>query len=80
MSGLSRAYLLCYNTVQLVGWTYLLGLVVSHLVRGAPLAHLYTEVATVLQVQYRFPPPSPIFALPELRIRIRIIYLDILGS
>jgi hypothetical protein len=50
MSGLSRAYLLCYNTVQLVGWTYLLGLVVSHLVRGAPLAHLYTEVATVLQV------------------------------
>jgi hypothetical protein len=50
MSGLSRAYLLCYNTVQLVGWTYLLGLVVSHLARGAPLAHLYTEVATVLQV------------------------------
>lgn len=48
--GVSKAYLVTYNVVQLLGWSYLLARAVAHLASGRPVADLYSDVSTILQV------------------------------
>lgn len=50
MSSLSRAYLVAYNTLQFLGWSWLLGQTVAHLAAGGSVADLYGQVATTLQI------------------------------
>jgi hypothetical protein len=50
MAGLGKAYLVAYNAVQFLGWTYLLVQAVGHLAAGGGLVDLYGKVAITLQV------------------------------
>jgi hypothetical protein len=50
MSGLGRMYLVAYNGIQFLGWSYLLAQVMVHLAGGGAVADLYSQVATILQV------------------------------
>ena len=50
MTGVSKAYLVAYNAVQFLGWSYLLVQTLTHLAGGGAVADLYSQVATTLQV------------------------------
>ena len=50
MTGVRKAYLVAYNAVQFLGWSYLLVQTLTHLAGGGAVADLYSRVATTLQV------------------------------
>jgi len=47
---MTKVYLLCYNSAQVVAWSYMLGKLVLHFAAGGEIDTLYDEVKTCLQV------------------------------
>ena len=51
-AAMSRAYLLLYNGGQVLGWSFLLYQMVSHLAGGGGLGGLYGATSLTLQVSF----------------------------
>ena len=47
---MSKAYLVAYNTLQTLGWTYLLMQMVGHLSSGGKIETLYENTRLTLQI------------------------------
>lgn len=47
---LTKLYLVSYNTVQFLGWSFLFYQMVSHLAGGGAVSELYAATATTLQI------------------------------
>ena len=47
---MSKAYLVAYNTLQTLGWTYLLIQMVGHLSSGGKIETLYENTRLTLQI------------------------------
>ena len=47
---MSKPYLVAYNSIQALGWGYLLYQMVSHLVAGKEISSLYKSTSLTLQI------------------------------
>jgi len=47
---LTKLYLVSYNTIQFLGWSFLFYQMASHLAGGGPVSELYAATATSLQI------------------------------
>ena len=47
---MSKPYLVAYNSIQALGWSYLLYQMVSHLAAGKEISSLYKSTSLTLQI------------------------------
>ena len=47
---MSKAYLVAYNTVQTLGWSYLLFQMINHFLSGGEVKDLYENTKLTLQI------------------------------
>jgi len=47
---ISKVYLVAYNAVQALGWSYLLYQMMNHFSKGGDVSSLYKSTSTTLQV------------------------------